>query len=382
MKQRKNIMEDKELFFALLNTPSITPNDGGLLSFIKDYLPDFTAKKVDVDGVKNLFLYKKFSEGIHLCFAGHVDVVPPGEGWESDPFEPLEKDGFIYARGAQDMKSGICAILQACKNVKHFNGTLSILLTSDEEGEAKNGTVKVLEVLKNENFLPDFALIAEPTCEKNFGDTIKIGRRGSINGTLELTGEQGHVAYPQNVKNPIHQIVTILPKLAEHAFDEGNDIFAPSKLVITDIKAGNNVTNVTPKTLKLMFNVRNSPLTKIENVERYIRSMFGLLYLVNNPGKEQLNFTLDLKESAKPFFTDKSSILIAHLSRVIEDITGLVPELSAGGGTSDARFFAEFGINVAEFGVMHDTIHAANERCHLSHLYDLIKIFKALIEKF
>ncbi|MDR1285187.1 MAG: succinyl-diaminopimelate desuccinylase [Campylobacteraceae bacterium] len=375
-------MEDKELFLALLNTPSITPDDGGLLTFIEDYLPDFTAKRVDVGNVKNLFLYKKFGEGVHLCFAGHVDVVPPGEGWESDPFEPIEKEGFVYARGAQDMKSGICAILQACKKITRFNGTLSILLTSDEEGEAKNGTAKVLEILNQERLLPDFAVIAEPTCEKSFGDTIKIGRRGSINGILELIGEQGHVAYPQNVKNPIHQIATILPKLAEHAFDEGNNVFAPSRLVITDIKAGNGITNVTPKTLKLMFNVRNSPSTKIENVERYIRSTFGLLYLVNNPGKEQLKFNLELKESAKPFLTDKSSIVIAHLSRSIEEVTGLVPELSAGGGTSDARFFADFGVNVVEFGVLHDTIHSANERCHLSHLYGLISVFRTLIEKF
>jgi succinyl-diaminopimelate desuccinylase len=375
-------MEDKKLFLALLNTPSITPNEGGLLDFIEDYLPDFTAKRVDVEGVKNLFLYKKFSEGTHLCFAGHVDVVPPGEGWNSDPFEPVEKDGFIYARGAQDMKSGICAILQACKSTEHFNGTLSILLTSDEEGEAKNGTIKVLEALKVGGALPDFALIAEPTCVKNFGDTIKIGRRGSINGVIELIGEQGHVAYPQNAKNPIHQIAAILPKLAEKAFDEGDNVFEPSKLVITDIKAGNGVTNVTPKMLKLMFNIRNSPYTKVENVERYIRSVFGLLYMVNNPGKDQLNFTLELRESAKPFVTDKSSIGIAHLSRAIETITGLVPELSASGGTSDARFFAEFGINTVEFGVLHDTIHAANERCHLSHLYDLIKVFQEFIAKF
>jgi succinyl-diaminopimelate desuccinylase len=375
-------MEDKELFFALLNTPSVTPNDGGLLAFIEDYLPDFTAKRVDVDNVKNLFLYKKFGEGIHLCFAGHVDVVPAGEGWESDPFEPVEKEGFIYARGAQDMKSGICAILQACKDITRFNGTISILLTSDEEGEAKNGTIKVLEFLKSENFLPDFAIIAEPTCERNFGDTIKIGRRGSINGTVELIGEQGHVAYPNNVKNPIHQIAAILPKFAEHAFDEGNGVFEPSRLIVTSIRAGNDITNVTPKTLKIMFNVRNSPLTKIENVERYIRSIFGLLYLVNNPGKEQLKYNLELKEAAKPFLTDKSSILIAHLGRAVEEVTGLVPELSASGGTSDARFFAEFGVNVAEFGVLHDTIHAANERCHLSHLYGLIKVLRAVIEKF
>ncbi|MDR2099468.1 MAG: succinyl-diaminopimelate desuccinylase [Campylobacteraceae bacterium] len=375
-------MENKELFFALLNTPSITPNDGGLLAFIEDYLPDFTAKRIDIEGIKNLFLYKKFGEGIHLCFAGHVDVVPPGEGWESDPFEPFEKDNFVYARGAQDMKSGVCAILQVCKSVKHFNGTLSVLLTSDEEGEAKNGTIKVLEFLKSENFLPDFAIVVEPTCVKNFGDTIKIGRRGSINGKIEVRGVQGHVAYPQNTKNPIHQVANLLPKIAEHRFDKGDDIFEPSTLVITSIKAGEGVTNVTPKTLTIMFNIRNSPLVKIEDVERYLRSNFGLLYMLNNQGKDKLDFDLELKESAKPFMTDKSSILIAHLARSIEEITGFVPEISAAGGTSDARFFAEFGVSVAEFGVLNDTIHAANERCHLTHLYDLIKVYSTLLAKF
>ncbi|MDR1975703.1 MAG: succinyl-diaminopimelate desuccinylase [Campylobacteraceae bacterium] len=375
-------MENKELFFALLNTPSITPSDGGLLAFVEDYLPGFTAKRVDVGNVKNLFLYKKFGEGVHLCFAGHVDVVPPGEGWESDPFEPFEKDGFVYGRGAQDMKSGVCAILQTFKYAKHFNGTLSLLLTSDEEGEAKNGTVKVLEVLKEEGLLPDYALIAEPTCVRSFGDTIKIGRRGSINGTIILRGKQGHVAYPQNAQNPIHQIVPILPKIAEYKFDEGDDVFEPSTLIITDIKAGEGVTNITPKTLTLKFNVRNSPLTKIENVERHLRSNFGLLYMVNNPGKDKLDFDLELQESAKPFMTDKSSILIAHLMRSIETVTGVVPEINAGGGTSDARFFAQHGISTVEFGVLNDKIHAANERCHLSHLYDLIKVFRELLSKF
>ncbi|MDR1007893.1 MAG: succinyl-diaminopimelate desuccinylase [Campylobacteraceae bacterium] len=375
-------MEDRELFFALLNTPSITPQDGGLLAFIEDYLPGFTAQRLDIGDVRNLFLYKKFGNGPHFCFAGHVDVVPPGDDWDSDPFEPVEKDGFVYARGAQDMKSGVCAILQACKSITGFNGTISVLLTSDEEGEAENGTVKVLEFLKSENFLPDFALVAEPTCVKNFGDTIKIGRRGSINGKIEIRGVQGHVAYPQNAKNPIHQVSFILPKIAEHKFDDGDDVFEPSMLTITDIRSGEGVTNVTPKTLTLMFNIRNSPLTKIENVERYLKSNFGLLYMVNHPGKDKLDFDLELKESAKPFLTDKSSILIAYLSRVIEDVTGFVPELSASGGTSDARFFAEFGVSTVEFGVLNDTIHATNERCYLSHLYDLTKVYKELLAKF
>jgi succinyl-diaminopimelate desuccinylase len=196
-------MTTKNLFLKLLSAKSITPNDGGLIEFIEKYLDDYQTIRVDKNGVKNILLYKKFGEGKHLCFAGHLDVVPVGIGWDSDPFVPKEENGKIFARGTQDMKSGICAFLKAVKDTKKFNGTLSILLTSDEEGEAKHGTIEVLKHLKNIKFLPDFAVIAEPTCDSEFGDVIKIGRRGSINGKLTLNGIGGHAAYPYKAKNPI-----------------------------------------------------------------------------------------------------------------------------------------------------------------------------------
>ena len=363
-------MDTKSLFFKLLSASSITPNDAGLLEFIRGYLPDFDALRVDKNGVKNLFLSKKFGSGVHLCFAGHIDVVPAGENWKSDPFIPLEKDGFIYARGTQDMKSGVCAFLQACKSVKDFNGTLSILLTSDEEGDAKYGTVEVLKHLEKDGFLPDFALVAEPTCENSFGDTIKIGRRGSINGTLIIKGLQGHAAYPQKTKNPIHQIAPFLTKICGYHFDNGDDFFAPSQMVITDIRAGYEVTNLTPDSLKLMFNVRNSTKTSINDVKNYIDEVFS-----------SLDYELSIYQSAKPFLTDKDSKIVKNIQKAIEEKLNISPNLSTSGGTSDARFFGEFNIPCVEFGVKNDTIHAPNERCTFDEVEKLEDIFKTLIKK-
>ena len=257
-----------ELFEELLTFKSITPNDDGALDFIEEYLSDFEAIRIDKEDTKNLFLYKKFGEGEHLCFAGHIDVVPPGDGWNSDPFTPTYKDGYIIARGAQDMKSGLAAFLQALKETKTFKGTLSVLITSDEEGDAEYGTVEVLKYLKKKEFLPDFTVVAEPTCERVFGDAIKIGRRGSINGVLEKIGEQGHAAYPEKTKNPIHKVAQVLPHIAGVKLDEGDEYFTPSRFIITDIRAGMEVTNVTPDKLKMMFNVRNSTKTTKEDIEK------------------------------------------------------------------------------------------------------------------
>ena len=363
-------MDIKELFFKLLGFKSITPDDGGALDFIEEYMSGFEALRVDKNGVKNLFLYKKFKDGKHLCFAGHVDVVPPGEGWRSDPFVPTEKDGYIYARGSQDMKSGVCAFLKACKEVKEFDGTLSILLTSDEEGDAKYGTVEVLKELKKRDFLPDFTVVAEPTSERVFGDTIKIGRRGSINGKLELFGKQGHAAYPKKATNPINLIAPILPKIAGVNLDEGDENFEPSQFVITDIRAGMEVTNVTPNDLRMMFNVRNSTLTSANLVEHFVREKF-----------RGLPFNLEINQSSKPFLTDRNSKIVKAMRQSIKDILGVTATLNTAGGTSDARFFGEFGVDTVEFGVKNDTIHSVNERTTLSEVEGLYKVFKNLIKE-
>ncbi len=363
-------MDIIELFKKLLKFKSITPNDAGAMEFIKDYLKDFEVIETEKEGVKNIFLYKKFGEGEHLCFAGHIDVVPPGEGWESNPFEPIEKDGFIYARGAQDMKSGVAAFLYALKHAKNFNGTLSTLITSDEEGDAVWGTKYMLEILKEKNLIPDFAIVAEPTCEEKFGDAIKIGRRGSINGVLKKTGKQGHAAYPEKSINPIHKVAQVLHKIAGVDLDSGDEFFAPSKFVVTDIRAGMEVTNVTPGELKMMFNVRNNTHTNKEKIKNFIHEHF-----------KDMNYTLELKQSAKPFITNPNTKVVKTLDDAIKKVTGITPKHSTAGGTSDARFFAEYGVKVVEFGVKNDTIHAPNERTSKDEVIKLTKVFEETIKK-
>lgn len=353
-----------ELFIKLLRAPSITPDDGGLMELIAKELPQFEAKRIDVNGVKNLFLSRSWGDGVHLAYAGHVDVVPPGTGWDSNPFEPVIKGDKITARGAQDMKSGVCAFVRACQEVEYFNGTLSIILTSDEEGPAKYGTLEVLKYLKEQKMLPDMAIVAEPTCEEQFGDAIKIGRRGSINGVLKIDGIQGHAAYPQKALNPLHVIAPVLGKIAGYHFDEGDAFFAPSQLVLTDLRSGMEVTNVTPGSLKMMFNVRNSTLTNTQIIEKYFENIL-----------EGISYNLSLDESAKPFRAPSDSAIVRALEDAILKYTKIKPKHSTAGGTSDARFLAEFNIQTIEFGVKNDTIHAPNEYTSLDDVSRLATIF-------
>jgi succinyl-diaminopimelate desuccinylase len=360
-----------ELFKQFIESKSQTPDDGGMLEFIEQYLVGFTSIRIDTHGVKNLFAYRRFGEGPHLCFAGHVDVVPSGDGWTTDPYTATEIEGYIYGRGAQDMKSGVSAFTQALKDAEHFNGTLSILLTSDEEGPAKFGTVEVLAYLKEQGLLPDAVVVAEPTCEQKFGDAIKVGRRGSINGVLELHGKQGHAAYPEKAVNPIHQISQILPKVAGAFLDQGDQYFAPSQLVVTDIRSGIETTNVSPGKLKMMFNVRNSTKTDKAAIEAFIASHF-----------EGVDYTLSLDQSAYPFVTDAATRIVKILSDSIRDVCDITPKHSTAGGTSDARFVAAYGIDVIEFGVINDTIHAPNERTSIAEVEQLHQVFSRLIEQF
>jgi len=359
-----------ELFKYMVSQKSETPDDGGLLDFVENYLPEFTAIRVDVEDVKNLFIYKKFGDGDHLCFAGHVDVVPAGDGWNCNPYEAIEKDGYIFGRGTQDMKSGVSAFLQAVKEVESFNGTLSLLLTSDEEGEATNGTVKVLEYLKKNSMLPDSVVVAEPTCEDNFGDAIKVGRRGSINGYITLHGKQGHAAYPEKAINPIHNISKVLGNMAGVNLDDGDEYFSPSKFVITDIRSGMEVTNVTPNQLNMMFNVRNTTLTTQKEVRKFVEK--------NLKG---LDYELRLTQGSYPFRTDTDTKLVNNIDIAIESVTGIKPKHSTAGGTSDARFISPMGIDVVEFGVKNDTIHSVNERTTKQEVENLYKVFKVLISQ-
>jgi len=364
-------MDVIELFKEMIERKSETPDDGGALSWISEYLEGYTSLVINIEEVQNLFIYKKFGEGEHLCFAGHVDVVPAGEGWDTDPYKAVEKDGYIYGRGAQDMKSGLSAFIQAVHDTKTFNGTLSLLLTSDEEGPAKNGTVKVLEVLKEKNLIPDACIVAEPTCEKVFGDAMKVGRRGSINGVIEKIGKQGHAAYPEKATNPIHKVAQVLHHMAGVNLDDGDEYFSPSQFVVTDIRAGMEVTNVTPGKLKMMFNVRNSTKTDQKSIEDFVHKYF-----------KELNYTLKLDQSAYPFVTDSNTHIVRSLDKAIETITGVKPKHSTAGGTSDARFIAPCGVDVVEFGVRNDTIHAPNERTSKEEVAKLYEVFRELIDTF
>lgn len=360
-----------ELFKNLLNAESLTPDDGGLYELFTTMLPDFEVIRADKNGVKNIFFYKKFSEGPHLCFAGHVDVVPAGNGWDTNPYEAVEKDGFIYGRGAQDMKSGVAAFVQAVCDAKDFKGTLSLLLTSDEEGPALYGTKTMLEVLKEKEMLPDFAVVAEPTCEDVMGDAIKIGRRGSINATLTIIGKQGHAAYPAKVTNPVNLLAPKLPLIAGKLLDNGDDYFEPSQLVITDMRGGMEVTNVTADQIKIMFNVRNNTTTSLESIQAYIAEVFS-----------DVEHTLDINQSSRSFMTDSDSAVVHNITDSIEKACGIRPKHSTAGGTSDARYIAEFGIDVVEFGVKNDTIHKVNERTTKKEVELLYASFADLIANF
>ena len=362
-----------ELFQKLLRFKSITPNDAGAFDFISEYLgDDWQCIKLDINDVKNRFYYKKFNENNeHLCFAGHIDVVPAGEGWDVDPFEANIINGVITARGTQDMKSGVASFLYACKHAKSFDGTLSILMTSDEEGEAIDGTVKVLEHLKSINFLPSCAIVAEPTCETIFGDAIKVGRRGSINGYLELQGKQGHAAYPEKTINPIHQISQVLENIAGHNLDNGDNYFSPSQLIITDIRAGMQVTNVTPNKLNMMFNVRNSTVTTQKEIKEFINKYFN-----------QFDYTLKLTQGSYPFMTDANTKIVQKMRKSIKNILNITTKNSTAGGTSDARFFGQYKIDTIEFGVINDTIHSVGEKTTVKEVEDLTKVFIDIINNY
>jgi len=363
-------MDEINILEKLVSLKTITPNEDGGYTYIKSLFPDFQTIEQEIEGVKNLFLYKKNGGGKHLCFAGHIDVVPPGSGWSSDPFIPEYKDGYMYGRGTQDMKSGLSSFMAAIRGIP-YSGTISMLFTSDEEGDGIYGTLEMLKHLKEIDMLPDMAIIAEPTSEKAGCDTIKVGRRGSINGVLKIFGKQGHAAYPEKSKNPVDIIAPLLEKIAGYHLDNGDEYFTPSRITITDIRAGMEASNVTPGELKMMFNVRNSNKTTVEDIKNYLEELL-----------KGVEYSLELKQGSKPFITDRDSNLIKIAKEAIKKVCGIEPNLSTTGGTSDARYFAgEFGIETIELGVINDRIHAVDERVSLLEIKQLKEVFAEIIKR-
>lgn len=387
-----------EILKKLIQYPTITPLEHGIYEYIQTLLPSFKALYIEKNGVKNVLFYKipkGYDENNawnmlnHFCFAGHIDVVKPGGGavvpknindiknsekkgeWYYPPFNPTIHDGYIYGRGTQDMKGGIACFLKALKDFVDNNESkmiFSVLLTSDEEGDGIYGTKYMLEILKEKGMLPKYAVVAEPTSTKFAGDTIKVGRRGSINGVIKIIGKQGHVAYPEKCINPVELLGSKLGLLAGINLDSGDSIFSASKLVITDIRGGIEAVNVTPNDLVIMFNIRNSTMTTLDSVKSYIDSVL-----------HGIHYTLELKQNSKSFHT-KDSTLIKLLQDSVCEVVKNEAKLSTSGGTSDARFFSEYGVNVVEIGLCNDRIHAINERVSLKDIDLLERIFSTLLK--
>jgi succinyl-diaminopimelate desuccinylase len=292
-----------------------------------------------------------------LCFAGHTDVVPTGplEEWHSDPFKPSIRDGLLYGRGAADMKSGLAAMITATESfvatTAATRGALAFLITSDEEGPSVDGTRRVVETLRERGERIDWCIVGEPSSEQRIGDTIKIGRRGSLSGRLTVHGVQGHIAYPQLADNPVHRLAPALAELVNRIWDQGNEHFEATSFQVSNLNAGTGAPNVIPGELKARFNLRYSPVQTLPELKRTVEEILT---------RHQVRYTLEWYLSGEPFYTPPGPLSEA-VSAAVRAVTGHAPQLSTGGGTSDGRFIAPLGAQVVELGVINASIHKVNE---------------------
>ena len=363
---------------ALIARPSLTPEDAGCLDLIASWLKPlgFRVERMDAGGVSNLWA-RRGTTGRLICFAGHTDVVPSGppEHWTSPPFEPTVRDGRLYGRGAADMKSSIAACVVAMERLlrKHpdTNDSLALLLTSDEEGDAIDGTVRVVEALQARKEAIDFCIIGEPTCVEHLGDTIKNGRRGSLSASLVVKGVQGHVAYPHRVKNPVHLAAPALAELATTTWDAGNEDFPPTSFQISNAHAGTGAGNVVPGRFEIMFNFRFSTASSVDGLQSRVHALLdrhGLEY--------EIRWTL----GAKPFLTQRGD-LCAALTDAIATEVGVATELSTTGGTSDGRFIVDICPQLVEFGPINASIHQVDENIAVADLEPLARIYEHTFER-
>jgi len=360
----------------LIRRPSVSPEDQGCLQIIAARLEalGFSLEWLNFGPVTNLWARR--GTGPVLCFAGHTDVVPTGprEEWLTDPFEPTVKDGFLYGRGAADMKSGLAAMITATERFvgRHpaHSGTLAFLLTSDEEGPSIDGTRRVVEVLEARNEKIDWCLVGEPTSSEALGDMIKIGRRGSLSGKLTVHGIQGHVAYPHLADNPVHAVAPALAELASRVWDKGNEFFQPTTFQISNINAGTGAPNVIPGELKARFNIRFSTEQTVEKLQQTITAIFD---------RHKVNYTLEWFVSGLPFFTAPGTLSHA-VRKAVHEKTGRTPEMSTTGGTSDGRFIAPTGAQVVELGVLNATIHKVNESVRVADIDTLSATYERVME--
>ena len=363
---------------SLISQASITPDDKGCQSIMIERLKKIgfevhSLKFADVDN----FWATRGSSGPIFAFAGHTDVVPAGneDEWNTVPFEPTIKDGYLYGRGAADMKGGLAAMVTATesfvKDNPNHKGTIAFLITSDEEGVAINGTVKVMDYLKENNQRIDYCLLGEPSSTSVTGDVIKNGRRGSLNGVINVNGKQGHVAYPHLAKNPIHLFSQALSDLCSQEWDSGNEYFPATSFQVSNIHSGDGVTNVIPGKAKIMFNFRYSTETTKEELMAKVHEILD---------NHKIDYTIDWSHSGYPFLTPVGDLVSACVSAV-EATKDITPELSTSGGTSDGRFIAQEGTQIVELGPVNATIHQVNESILVEDLEDLSHIYSKVLSK-
>ena len=381
------IINELKLSKDLIRFPSITPKDAGAISFLSKKLKKlgFNCKILEFKDkrskpIKNLYA-RLGKKGPNLCYAGHTDVVPPGnlKDWTVNPFTPTVKKKYLIGRGANDMKSSIACFIAATsqflqKNNK-FNGSISFLITGDEEGYAINGTKKVVDYLKKKKEKIDFCIVGEPTNPNKLGEMIKIGRRGSLSGEIEITGTQGHIAYPHLSKNPINTLVKICQKLKEKKLDKGNKNFQPSNLEFTSINVNNKAHNVIPARARARFNIRYNNSHTSKSLQRKIT-----LLVRNLSKKNKCNFKIDYMANGDSFLT-RPEKTIYMVRKIIKKITKISPKLSTTGGTSDARFIRRIA-PCLEFGLVNKTMHRVDECVALSDLKKLTKIYNNILVEY
>lgn len=366
-----------QLASELIARPSITPDDADCQALLIERLSaiGFECETMVFDDVTNLWA-RHGQDAPLLAFAGHTDVVPTGplDKWHSDPFTPEIRDGNLYGRGAADMKSSIAAMVTACERfvAQHaqHKGSIALLITSDEEGIAINGTVKVIETLEARGEKIDWALIGEPSSQHRVGDVVKNGRRGSIGAKLVIHGVQGHVAYPHKVDNPIHRAMPALHDLARHEWDQGNSFFPPTSLQISNINSGTGAHNVVPGHAEVLFNLRYSTEIDAQHIIETTRAILD---------KHELDYDINWSISGYPFLTAEGE-LVAAAQQAIKQHTGLTTSLETTGGTSDGRFIAPTGAQVLELGPVNESIHKLNEHVNIEELDLLSEIYQSILE--
>jgi succinyl-diaminopimelate desuccinylase len=365
-----------DLTAKLIACPSVTPADAGAQSVLAEALQSigfavhrFTNGSAPDGPVENLFAIRGAGAPF-LAFAGHSDVVPPGEGWTESAFTPRMENDLLYGRGAVDMKGALAAFAAAADQVRDHPGTLALIITGDEEGPATYGTAAIIDWMQARGHRPDMILVGEPTSSARLGDTIKIGRRGSVNMWIEVPGTQGHVAYPHLADNPIPALARIVTQLCEMELDEGNDWFQPSNLEVTDIDTGNGATNVIPGAARARINIRFNDLQQGQALVDRVRAVVAT---------EAPAASVEARISGEAFLTPPGEFSTL-IGEAIADVTGVMPELSTTGGTSDARFLSKLAPTV-EFGLINATMHKLDEAVAISDLRALTEIYATIIRR-